>query len=260
METIMKHKLLVATLALAFVPMGSVSGQEAPAAPSPTVPSNAPPDSGSSSPEQHPEFVDSPPPSRNSSTFPQAQPGAPSLSLRDKVHNYLGETFLNPAVLTAPAFRAGLRMANPPTHGGYSYPPDWRQGAEGFGRNYGDAFAERVTTHTARFLTGAITREDPRYFPSASHNFFARSFHAFAFTFVDRSDQGHPMPAISNLAGAAAGGAVGMAYLPPGFDTVSFAGRRAAIDFAALGGANLFREFAPQLPGPVRELFLLIGR
>lgn len=131
---------------------------------------------------------------------------------------------------------------------------------EGFGRNLGDALSERVSAHTARFLAGAVTREDPRYFPSSSRNAFARSFHAIGFTFVDRSDSGRLMPAISNFAGSAAGGAVGMAYLPPGFDNLSYAGRRAAINFGALSGANLFREFAPQLPGPVRELFMLIGR
>ena len=204
------------------------------------------------------QFVDSPAPLGASSAVRLATNSA--FSMKDKFHYYAAETFLNPAVLTAPAFRAGIRMANPPTRGSYTYPDDWRQGLEGFGKNLGDAFAERVSTHTARFLTGVVTREDPRYFPSTQRNVLARSFHAIAFTFVDRSDSGRRIPAVSNFAGAAAGGAVGMAYLPPGFDNVSYAGRRAAINLGALGGANLFREFAPQLPGPVRELFMLIGR
>ncbi len=151
-------------------------------------------------------------------------------------------------------------MARPPQNGAYRYPNDWRQGAEGFGRNYGDAFAQRLSTHTARFLTGVVTREDPQYIPSTRHNVLARSFHALSFTLVDHSDSGHRMPAISNFVGAAAGGFVGNAYLPAGFNNVSQGGRRAAIEFGAQGGGNLFREFAPQIPQPLRSLVMWIGR
>ena len=70
--------------------------------------------------------------------------------VEDKFRYYVSETYLNPSALTAPAFRAGIRMANPPGKGAAQYPPEWRQGAEAFGRNYGDAFAQRVTFQTAR--------------------------------------------------------------------------------------------------------------
>ena len=177
-----------------------------------------------------------------------------------KFDYYLNETYLNPSVFTAPAFRAGIRMAKPPGKGASEYPPKWRQGSEAFGRNYGDAFAERVTFQTARFATGVITHEDPRYIPSSSHNFFARSAHALAFTFVDRSDSGHPMPAISNFVGATAAGFVGNGYLPSGFNDTTHAGQRATIRFGFTAAGNLFREFAPQMPRPVRTVLQLIAR
>src|SRR5580692_8197479 len=107
-----------------------------------------------------------------------AGPQAPGM--KSKFSYYLAETFFNPSALTAPAFRAGIRMSNPPGNGATRYPAEWRQGAEGFGRNYADAFASRVSAHTAQFLAGAVLREDPRYAPSASHGFFARSAHAIA--------------------------------------------------------------------------------
>src|SRR5215831_3848069 len=81
-----------------------------------------------------------------------------TFGVRDKFGYYMIETYLNPSTLTAPAFRAGIRMATPPGKGPTRYPAEWRQGAEAFGRNYGDAFAERASFHTARFLTGAIIR------------------------------------------------------------------------------------------------------
>jgi hypothetical protein len=40
-----------------------------------------------------------------------------SSGVGDKFDYYLNETYLNPSVFTAPAFRAGIRMANPPGKG-----------------------------------------------------------------------------------------------------------------------------------------------
>jgi hypothetical protein len=185
---------------------------------------------------------------------------AQSSGVEGKFRYYLTETYLNPSVFTAPAFRASVRMANPPGKGATQYPPEWRQGSEAFGRNYGDAFAERVTFQTARFATGIITHEDPRYIASASHNVLARSLHALTFTFVDRSDSGHAMPAFSNFVGAAAAGFVGNAYLPSGFNNATHAGQRATLQFGFTAAGNVFREFAPQMPRPVRTIFQLIAR
>ena len=185
---------------------------------------------------------------------------AQSSSLEGKFSYYVDETYLNPGVFTAPAFRAGIRMANPPGKVATEYPPGWRQGAEAFARNYGDAFAQRVTFQTARFATGVITHEDPRYILSSSHNVLARSLHALTFTFVDRSDSGRLMPAFSNFVGATAAGFVGNAYLPSGFNNTTHAGQRASLQFGFTAAGNLFREFAPQMPRPVRTLFQLIAR
>jgi hypothetical protein len=191
----------------------------------------------------------------------QAFGGSPqSPSVESKFNYYVTETYLNPSTFTAPAFRAGIRMANPPGKGQTEYPPEWRQGAEAFGRNYGDAFAQRVTFQTARFATGVITREDPRYHPSSGHNVLSRSFHAISYTFVDRSDSGHAMPALSNFVGAAAAGFVGNAYLPSGYNNATHAGQRATLQFGMTAAGNLFREFAPQMPKPVRTVLQLIAR
>jgi hypothetical protein len=120
--------------------------------------------------------------------------------------------------------------------------------------------AQRVSFQTARFVTGLVVREDPRYRPSSSHNVFARSLHAFGYTFIDRSDAGHPMPAFSNFMGAAAAGFVGNTYLPPGFANITHAGQRATVQFGFASAGNLYREFGPQMPRPLRTFFELIGR
>jgi len=257
----MKKTISISLLALLIFPVRSW-GQDAERA-LPDAPSSqtAPKASGDIS-EIDQRAVD--PPSSSVPIDPSPARRAPATAaefgLSNKFSYYTTETYFNPSVFTAPAFRAGLRITNPPGKGATQYPPEWRQGAEAFGRNYGDAFAERVSFQTARFVTGAIVREDPRYLPSSSHNILGRSIHAVSFSFVDRSDSGHRMPALSNFVGAAAGGFVGNTYLPAGFNDVTHAGQRATLRFGFFAAGNLFREFAPQMPGPMRTFFMLIAR
>jgi hypothetical protein len=256
----MKNTIPVALLALLTLPTITL-GQDAAKA----LPDAASASQNTSKPSSDPSDIGQqgdPPSSGVLDPVPaqHAQATNAGFGLRGKFGYYMTETYLNPSALTAPAFRAGLRMANPPGKGATRYPPEWGQGAGAFGRNYGDAVAERVSFQTARFVIGAIVREDPRYIPSSSHNVLARSLRALSFTFVDRSDSGHPMPALSNFVGAAAGGFVGNSYLPAGFNDVTHAGQRATFRFGLAAGGNLFREFAPQMPGTVRNFIMLIAR
>lgn len=252
----MKSSLSISLLALLMLPAGAV-GQDA--TPLPNAPSSQTSGSTSDTPQRKTNLpVPSTAMDPNSvRTLPAA---AVDFGLRDKFHYYLTETYVNPGAFTAPAFRAGIRMANPPGRGTHAYPPEWRQGAQAFGRNYGDAWMDRATFQTARFVTGVITREDPRYTPSSSKNILARSVYALSFTFIDRSDSGRPMPAFSNFVGAAAGGFVGNAYLPAGFNDLTHAGQRATLGFGFFAASNLFREFAPQMPRPLRTFLILIAR
>jgi len=257
----MKSTISISLLTLLIFPASSLAQDVAKPLPNALSSQNAPEASGDISGGSQ-RAVD--PPSSSTAIDPNhAQPvlaNTPGLGLGNKFRYYLSETYFNPSALAAPAFRAGLRMANPPGKGTTQYPPEWRQGAEAFARNYGDAFAERASFQTARFVTGAITREDPRYIPSGSHNVLARSLYALRFSFVDRSDSGRPMPALSNFVGAAAGGFAGNTYLPSGFNDVTHAGQRATIRFGTFAAGNLFREFAPQMPRPIRTFFILIAR
>jgi len=150
---------------------------------------------------------------------------------------------VGPRSLFVPPVYAAVRMADPPS----AYPRDWRQGAGAFGRNYGSALAARTSLETGRFLTGAVLHEDFRYRPSTSKNPFVRSFHALAFTFVDKSDSGHNRIAFANFVGAGASGFVGNLYMPPGFNDLSHAETRAAIAFGGFAAQNLLREFTPEL-------------
>ena len=171
------------------------------------------------------------------------------LTFGDKFTIYAHQTF-GPPALILPAFAAGRDMANPKSH----YPRDWKDGGGAFGRLYGDAIATATSERTARFLTGVALHEDPRYVRSSSKNPLARTMHAVAFTFIDKTDSGRNTIAFSNFAGAAAGGFVGNAYLPHGFNDLTHAEQRMAFQFGGLAIQNIAAEFQPQWGPIVRKL------
>lgn len=172
-----------------------------------------------------------------------------SLFFGDKFTIYIRQTF-GPPALIFPAFKAGMGMANPTKH----YPREWKDGAGAFGRLYGDSIAMVTSQRTARFLTGVALHEDPRYVRSTSTNPLARTMHAFAFTFIDKTDSGRNTIAFSNLAGAAAGGYVGRAYLRHGYNDLTHAEQRMADQFMSIAIQNIAAEFQPQWGPLVRKL------
>jgi len=181
------------------------------------------------------------------------------MTAKQKFSWYRRHSF-DPGSLLIPALPAAIIMADSPKH----YPRDWRDGGPAFGRNFGDCLATELAANTGRYLAGTLAHEDPRYYPDRSKNALHRTFHALAFTLVDRSDTGHPMLAVSNLAGSAAAGFVGMAYLPSGYNDITHAGQRAS---GTLGGyvptllvgyatGNLLYEFTPEFKWLGRKLHL----
>jgi hypothetical protein len=171
------------------------------------------------------------------------------LSFSDKFTIYAHQTF-GPPALIFPAFAAGRDMANPKSH----YPREWKDGGGAFGRIYGDSLAMATSQRTARFLTGVALHEDPRYVRSNSKNPLMRTMHAVAFTFIDKTDSGRNTIAFSNFAGAAAGGFVGNAYLPHGYNDLTHAEQRMAIQFGSIAIQNIAAEFQPQWGPLVRKL------
>jgi hypothetical protein len=165
---------------------------------------------------------------------------------------YFHQAF-GPPALVLPLFGAGLGMLNPRTN----YPHDWRSGGQAFGKLYGDALAEATAKRTAIMLTSVLLHEDPRYRRSGSTNIGVRVFHALSSTVIDRTDSGRPTLAVANFAGAAAGGFVGMSYLPRGFNDITHAEQRAAMQFGTLAVSRLAAEFQPEWAPFVSRLHIL---
>jgi len=199
--------------------------------------------------QSSPSSSPSPPQDQNSAVLFLPVKSPRSLSFNDKFSIYVHQTFGPPAVIF-PAFAAGMAMANPKKN----YPREWKDGPGAFGRQYGDSIASVTSQRTARFFTGVALHEDPRYVPSTSKNPLARTIHALAFTFIDKTDSGRNTIAFSNFAGAAAGGFVGRAYLPHGYNDLTHAEQRMAIQFMGNAIQNIAAEFQPQWGPVLRKL------
>jgi hypothetical protein len=182
--------------------------------------------------------------------LPAPMTGRP-LTEEGKLSVYVHRTF-GPPALILPAFGAGFSILNPPSH----YPREWKDGAQAFGRHYGNIVATVTARETASMLASVALHEDPRYRPSGNTNVLYRAFHALSYTFVDRTDSGGRTIAFSNFAGAAAGGLVGMAFLPNGFNDATHAQQRMAMQFATLAIHNLASEFQPQWGPIVKKLHI----
>ncbi|HEX4606541.1 MAG TPA: hypothetical protein VH724_21255 [Candidatus Angelobacter sp.] len=143
-------------------------------------------------------------------------------------------------------------MANPPN----AYPREWRQGLPGFGRNYGDFMASWASVQGGKFVVASAVREDPRYFPSSSRNFFARSIHAIWFVVIDHGDNGRPRLALANISGALAGGFVGNAYLPDPYANTSHGLSRSALALSGFATSNLADEFRPEIRRVLKKMHL----
>jgi hypothetical protein len=103
---------------------------------------------------------------------------------KTKLGNYLFDTF-GPYPIVGAGFAAGINQAE-------STPPDWKQGAEGYGKRFGSNFAIAAVSTTTRYALAKAFREDTLYSRCECKGLFPRLSHAVISTFTSRrGDDGH---------------------------------------------------------------------
>jgi hypothetical protein len=164
--------------------------------------------------------------------------------------SFFEQPVFGPRAAALISLTAGLRMLNAPDR----YPHEWRDGVGAYSRNVGDHYARHAAQNTASFVASAVLHENPRYVPATGTALLGRVAHAIGFTLIDRTDGGHSTLAVSNFAGAAAGGFVGNGYMPDGYNDVTHAGQRALGIMGGVAGRNLAAEFGPDIARMLRKL------
>src|SRR5262249_42364214 len=151
------------------------------------------------------------------------------------------KTSFDPAIITIAAVQAGVSQADN-QFGGYG------QGAEGYGKRFGGAFADEVCAgFFGNFLYPILFRQDPRYFRLGRGGFMRRFGYSLAQGFVCHTDSGGRAFNSSSVLGVFTAGSVSNFYYPledRGFKlTMSRSGL--ALGYASAG--NLMSEFWPDI-------------
>jgi hypothetical protein len=103
---------------------------------------------------------------------------------KTKFHNYLFD-MMGPYPIAGAAIAAGIDQAD-------RTPPEWQQGAEGYGHRFGSHFAIAAVSTTTRYTLAEVLREDTLYYRCECKGVFPRLSHAVISTLTARhGDDGH---------------------------------------------------------------------
>lgn len=132
---------------------------------------------------------------------------ASPLAPRQKFHLFVKSAF-DPVTIGVVGLQAGLSQAQ-------NEFPAYGQGAEGYGKRFGAAFADQVSSgFWSNYAYPVLLKEDPRYFRLGEGSFTARAFYSIKQEFVCHTDKGGRMFHFSNVLGAFTGGAISNIYYP----------------------------------------------
>src|SRR3984885_15910464 len=114
------------------------------------------------------------------------------------IHNYLFDAF-GPYPIVGAGMAAGINQFQ-------NTPPEWKQGAEGYGKRFGSDFGIAAVSTTTRYALAEALREDTLYYRCECKGVFPRLSHAVISTFTARrGENGHRVFSISDLVAPYAG-------------------------------------------------------
>ncbi len=153
-----------------------------------------------------------------------------------KLHNYLFDAF-GPYPIVGAAFAAGINQA-------YNTPPEWHQGAEGYGKRIGSDFAIAGVSTTTRYALAEAFHEDTLYYRCECKGVLPRLGHAVISTFIARrGDDGHRVFSFPALVGPYAGTMTAVYGWYPGRYNAKDAFRMGNYSLLGYVGGNLALEF-----------------
>ena len=118
------------------------------------------------------------------------------------------------------------------------------QGAQGYGKRLGAAYADSVTS---TFIGGAILpsllKQDPRYFYKGTGTHRSRFFYALANGVICKGDNGHWQANYSAVLGSLAAGGISNLYYPESDRDATVTFENTLISIGASAANNLLQEF-----------------
>ena len=173
-------------------------------------------------------------------------PNAVALAPRQKFE-LAWKTMIDPVTFGITGAVAGLQQANNDFSG-------YGQGAQGYAKRYGAAYADMVTsTLIGGALFPSLFKQDPRYFYKGTGSKRSRLLYALANSVICKGDNGHWQANYSALLGSLAAGGISNLYYPPKDRDAGLTLQNALIGLGATAAANVLQEFVvkkltPNLP------------
>jgi hypothetical protein len=175
-------------------------------------------------------------------------PNAAPLGTKQKFGLALRVT-VDPVTFVVTAAVAGFEQAGN-VYGGYG------QGADGYARRYGAAYADYVSsTFLGSAILPSLLKQDPRYFYKGTGSTRSRFLYAVANAVICKSDRGRWETNYSSILGNFAAGGVSNLYYPDKDRGTALVFENGLIGIGATAGANVLQEFlirklTPHLPSP----------
>jgi hypothetical protein len=154
-----------------------------------------------------------------------------------------GKSLVNPIWYLKGAFSAGQNQWK-------DTPPEWAQGASGYGRRYADIMGQYAIQKTTTFGLESLLHEDNRYFGSGRKGFWPRTSYALKSSILARHDNGKRYPSVSLVAGYASGAFLSRPWQPPSNDTAGDGAVSFGISMGWNVGFSMVKEFLPDMLGP----------
>jgi hypothetical protein len=167
------------------------------------------------------------------------------LTPKEKFHLFYRTAF-DPAQFVLVGLESGISQAD------NSF-PGYGQGAAGYGKRYGAAFADQLSSgFFSNFAYPTLLKEDPRYFRLGEGSTKRRFAYALAQVVVGHKDNGRRTFNWSNVLGAITAGGISNAYYPQDDRGFGLTVDRAGISLLYGGLGALGSEFWPDIH---RKLF-----
>ncbi len=153
----------------------------------------------------------------------------------------------DPTAFIGAGFAAGIEQAQ-------NTFPGYGQGAQGYGKRYGAAFADGAIGQTlSDGVLASLFHQDPRYFYRGTGTKKQRVLYALEMVVVQRADDGHLEPAYSKIIGNFAAGGISNIYKAPSDRSAQTTIDDGLLQFAGRAVDNLVKEFllkklTPKLP------------
>ncbi|MGA2962803.1 MAG: hypothetical protein ABSD96_14090 [Candidatus Korobacteraceae bacterium] len=153
-----------------------------------------------------------------------------------KLHNYFFDAF-GPYPIIGAAAVAGINQAD-------NAPPEWKQGAESYGKRFGSAYAVGAVGTTTRYALAEAFKEDTLYYRCECTGLFPRLKHAVISTLTARrGEDGHRVFSVPALVAPYVGATTAVYGWYPGRYGAQDALRVGNYSLLVYAGQNIALEF-----------------